>query len=99
MGKIMLSSVFKEHFRQRANKRIRTLFESRLRLFQKNPYDPSLNTHPLKHEWEGHESFSLTKDEGSDDYRVIFKRTKRGYRFVEFGTHDQLYRPWKRRSK
>ncbi len=58
----------------------------------KNPYDPSLNLHPLKRDWDGRFRFSLTDDEGPDDYRVIFKKTKQGYRFVAFGTHDQLYR-------
>ena len=95
MATIKLSSVFKEHFRRRANKQIRALFEKRLMIFRKNPHDPSLNTHPLKYDWEGHFSFSLTDDEGPDDFRVIFKKTKNGYRFVEFGTHDQLYRPWR----
>jgi mRNA-degrading endonuclease YafQ of YafQ-DinJ toxin-antitoxin module len=71
------------------------LFEKRLTLFQKNPHDPALDTHPLKYEWEGYSSFRLTSDEGADDFRVIFEKVRGGYRFVDFGTHDQLYRPWR----
>lgn len=95
MAKLKRSSLFEARLRQRATRRIRALFEKRLKLFQKNPFDPALNTHTLKHEWEGYLSFSLTDDEGPDDYRVIFEKVRGGYRFVDFGTHDQLYRTWR----
>lgn len=29
------------------------------------------------------------------DYRVLYKKTKNGYVLHDFGTHDQLYRPWR----
>ena len=63
-------------------------------LFLKKPYDPSLRNHELEHQWSGYRSFSLTDDDGPDDYRVVFKRVGRSTcLFAEFGTHDQLYRP------
>ena len=86
---------FERHLRQRANRKVRKIYRDRLALFTKNPYDPSLNVHSLKHEYDGYSSFSLTDDEGTDDFRVIFKKTKDSYALFDFGTHDQLYRPWR----
>lgn len=92
MARITSTKMFRRMLKERANKRIRAHFDQRVRLFQKDPYNPLLNVHALKHRWKGHFSFSLTDDKGPDDYRVIYKKTRRGYRFVEFGTHDQVYR-------
>jgi mRNA-degrading endonuclease YafQ of YafQ-DinJ toxin-antitoxin module len=78
MARIKLSSLFKEHFRRRANRKLRALFERRLAVFQKDPFSASLRTHNLKYNWAGHGSFSLTADTGRDDYRVVFKKTKQG---------------------
>ncbi len=99
MARVTRSQWFRQRLRERANSRIRALFEKRVKVFQKNPYDPSLGVHDLKHNLKGLASFRLTDDDGPDDYRVIFKRTKEGYLLVDFGTHDQLYRPWRRRSE
>ena len=85
---------FERSLRERANRRIKRLFRDRLSLFLKNPYDESLRNHALKHRWAGHRSFSLTDDRGEDDYRVVFRRVKGRYVFIDFGTHAQLYRPW-----
>jgi Txe/YoeB family toxin of Txe-Axe toxin-antitoxin module len=94
MVRVKRSTRFKIHFRQRANKRVKALFFQRLKLFQKNPYDPALKLHSLKHKFEGCLSFRLTEDKGTDDFRVILEEVRGGYRFVDFGTHNQLYRPW-----
>jgi mRNA-degrading endonuclease YafQ of YafQ-DinJ toxin-antitoxin module len=83
---------FEQHFKQRANRRIKKLFRERSVLFQKNPHDPSLRTHALSYRWKGHWSFSLTDEKGQDDYRVIFRKERGSTLFVDFGTHDQLYR-------
>lgn len=98
MARISRTERFQVHLKARANKRVRAIFDRRVKLFQKDPYNPPLNTHPLKHNLEGFWSFSLTDDEGPDDYRVVFKGTKDGYVFYDFGTHDQLYRPWRLRK-
>src|SRR5947208_2719421 len=95
MARVSRTKRFKARLRARANKRIRAMFDRRLTLFQKDPHNPLLNAHPLKHDLEGFWSFSLTDDEGLDDYRVIYKRTKDSYILYDFGTHDQLYRPWR----
>lgn len=92
MARITSTKFFRRMLKERANKRIRALFDQRVRLFAKDPYNSLLNVHSLKHRWEGHFSFSLTDDKGTDDFRVIYRKSRRGYRFVDFGTHDQLYR-------
>ena len=97
---IELSPLFRKNFRQRANRRIEKLFEERLRVFRKNPHDPALRNHVPAYDREGQRSFSLTSDEGPDDFRVIFRRIgRRKYLLVDFGRHDQLYRPWRRKAK
>jgi mRNA-degrading endonuclease YafQ of YafQ-DinJ toxin-antitoxin module len=96
VANITRSQHFQTTFRQRANRRIKALFDQRIPLFAKNPYDRSLRFHALKDSKEGHFSVSLTDDAGRDDDRVILTRSKRGFVLVDFGTHDQLYRPWRR---
>jgi mRNA-degrading endonuclease YafQ of YafQ-DinJ toxin-antitoxin module len=91
---IDLSPGFTRHFKQRANRRIQRLYRERLILFRKNPHDPVLRTHALTHDLDGLWSFSLTDDQGPDDYRVLFRKDKDVSVFVDFGTHNQLYRPW-----
>jgi mRNA-degrading endonuclease YafQ of YafQ-DinJ toxin-antitoxin module len=92
---IDLSPGFKRHFKQRANRRIQKLYRDRLIVFRKNPHDPTLRTHALQYDLESLWSFRLTHDKGPDDYRVIFRKDKSTYVFVDFGTHDQLYRAWR----
>ena len=86
---------FEQHFRQRAGRKMKRLFHKKLVVFMKNPHDKSLRKHALSHQWAGCWSFSLTDESGQDDFRVIFEETKSGYLFVDFGTHDQVYRPWR----
>lgn len=96
MTRVTRTRRFNGQFKRRANQPIPPLFAQRLILFQKNPHDPSLRAHALRHDLEGLWSFSLTADEGPDDYRASFRKAKVAYVFVDFGTHDQLYRPWRR---
>lgn len=43
---------------------------------------------------------NLTDDEGTDDFRVIFRKSSKDtYELMDFGTHDQLYRPWKKKRR
>ena len=71
MADVKRSSEFRSHFQKRANKNVRALFEKRFKLFQKNPHDPALKIHPLKYEWEGYFSFSLTADEGGVSFSKL----------------------------
>ncbi len=95
MKTISRTTIFVEHFNRRANTRIKLLFREKFEVFKKNPYDSSLNNHPLKYGLRGLRSWSLTDDSGQDDFRVLYKPEKNGdCSFVDFGTHTQIYRAW-----
>jgi mRNA-degrading endonuclease YafQ of YafQ-DinJ toxin-antitoxin module len=87
--KIKLMPEFQRNVRERANKKLRAKLRKSKTLFEKNPYDPLLRNKALHHQWEGYRSFDV-----DDDYRVIFIEERRGYRFVAFGNHKELYRTW-----
>ena len=48
--------------------RIRKSFKEKIVIFAKNPYDPNLNNHKLKLEYEGYCSIDITAD-----YRAIYE--------------------------
>lgn len=70
--------------------RIRKSLKEKIVIFSKNPYDPQLNNHPLKRDYEGYISIDVTAD-----YRALYKERKiRGEKiayFVYLGTHKELY--------
>ncbi len=72
--------------------RIRNRFDQKIEIFLKNPYEPILDNHELKDEWEEHRSINVT-----GDFRAIFYEEVVGdeivANFVAIGTHDQLYKP------
>lgn len=72
--------------------RIRKSFREKIVLFQNNPYNPVLDNHSLKRQYQGYSSINITAD-----YRAIFKELHEGegaiYYFFVFGTHKKLYRP------
>ena len=97
MIRIERTDEFKANFQERANTKTQRLFRKLLKVFMKNPHDKSLHhIHPLKYDKQDCWSWSLTDDSGSDDFRIIYKKTKKNgaYIFIDFGTHSQLYRPW-----
>lgn len=62
-------------------------FQSRLKLFTENPYDPSLKTHSLSGKLEGYWAFSITYG-----YRLVFKFiSKNKVLLIDIGTHDEVY--------
>jgi addiction module RelE/StbE family toxin len=63
-------------------------FQTRLKLFEANPYHPLLNNHGLKGRYLGYRSINVR-----GDLRALY--TMQGRRIVVFsfiGTHSQLYR-------
>lgn len=71
--------------------RIRKRVKERILLFSKNPYNPQLNNHLLKSEYEGHRSINITAD-----WRALYIEKREGKNtvayFVTLGTHRELYR-------
>ena len=76
---------------KKANVRIKKSFRERIEKFDENPYDPQLNNHLLKREYQGHRSINITAD-----WRALYQEKKEGNEviayFVLLGTHTQLYR-------
>lgn len=83
---ILFHSDFKKAYRKRAQK-IRELFDARLALFEKDPYNPSLNNHVLHGRWLGYRSINVT-----GDFRAVFKQQGDTFMFVDIDTHSNLYR-------
>lgn len=70
--------------------RIRKSVKKQMLLFSKNPNDPALCNHALRHEWQGYRSIDIT-----NDVRAIYKEVRVredivAY-FAIFGTHKELY--------
>ena len=75
---------------KKVNVRIRKRFKERIVIFIKDPFNPHLNNHILRDEWEGYRSIELT-----NDWRAIYEELKEGEDtigyFVAVGTHKDLY--------
>jgi len=71
--------------------RIRKSVKERILLFSKNPYDPKLNNHPLKREYQRYRSIDVTAD-----WRAFYKEFQEGNEkivyFTSIGTHQELYK-------
>jgi len=59
----------------------------RIRLFNKDEFNPVLNNHALKGKWLGYRSINVT-----GDIRAIFKRDTQSVLFVAIDNHSNLYR-------
>jgi addiction module RelE/StbE family toxin len=82
--------LYKEKFNKnytKLNNKLKTKFEERLTLFNKEPCSRLLNLHKLNGEYEGTWSINIT-----GDYRAIFyKKTEEIMVFINIGTHSELF--------
>ena len=87
--KKQLSPLFLEKLKK-ADVRIRKRFDEKIAIFEKNPFAPQLNNHPLKEPYEGLRSIDIT-----NDYRAIYEEVPSGTETIAYfsllGTHDELY--------
>ncbi len=85
---ITRSKQFEKNFRKRIgqNKKLRRAFEIRLQLFVDGERGVPLNDHSLTGQMSGRRAFSIT-----GDVRVIYIEEDDCYRFVDIGTHTQVY--------
>lgn len=67
-------------------KNIQERFKERIQLFQKDQFDPILNNHSLRGQYQGYRSINVT-----GDLRAIFKRNGNEVIFVAIGSHSNLY--------
>lgn len=61
-------------------------FKERLVLLEKDEFNPILNNHPLKGEFEGLRTINVT-----GDLRAIYKREKNLAIFIAVDSHSNLY--------
>lgn len=70
--------------------RIRKSFKQKIAIFAKDPFNPQLNNHPLKREYQGYRSIDITAD-----WRALYKEIQVGEEiaayFVLLGIHEHLY--------
>ncbi len=71
----------------KSNKKLKSAFNSRLKLFMQNPYHPLLRNHTLTGEYKGLRSINIT-----GDWRAIFSDNSETITFEALGTHSQLYK-------
>lgn len=82
---IYVASKFKREFRKLPISIQKFILERR-KIFQKNPFDPSLKTHKLEGKFANYWSFSVNYS-----YRVIFEFIDDNALFHSIGNHD-IYR-------
>ena len=84
--KILTNKRFDKAFKKMTFK-LRTKFYQQIELFQSNPTDQQLNNHALSGRYFGYRSIDV-----SGNVRAIFKETDIDtVRFINIGTHSQLY--------
>lgn len=77
---------------QKANQKIKTAFEKRLTLFQKDRFQPQLNNHALTGKYKGFRSINVT-----GDWRALFSESTESEGIITIifhllGTHSKLYK-------
>lgn len=74
---------------QKTPLKIRTSLKKRLAIFEKTPFSPVLNNHPLRGIYKNYRSINIT-----GDWRAIYRPEKSGKKaiFKLIGTHSQLYK-------
>lgn len=89
MKPIYKHKIFAKNYKKRIlkNKALNKQFEQRLELFVLGVRGGPLNDHALKGKLAGHRAFSI-----SGNLRVVYRETDVDYRFVDVGTHNQVYK-------
>lgn len=70
----------------KADLKIKNAFQSRLKLFREDSFNPLLNNHSLRGEYLGYRSINVT-----GDLRAIFKIVGDETTFVIIDSHSNLY--------
>ena len=66
--------------------KIKKKFQERLVLFENDQFNPILNNHALKGEYQGYRSINV-----SGDTRAIYRKNSESVLFVAIGSHSKLY--------
>jgi len=88
--KIKFSKKLRKQY-HKSDAKIREVFEKRLQMFMKDPFDPVLNNHQLTGNLKGYRSINIT-----GDWRALYSAhilgSKKIIVFEMLGKHSQLYR-------
>ena len=86
--RVKFSRRFEKRY-NRAPKKIRKAFDSRLEIFIADKFHPTLNNHALIGKFAGYRSLNIT-----GDWRAVFREMDSGERvyFDLIGSHSQLYK-------
>ncbi|EKD93384.1 MAG: hypothetical protein ACD_28C00158G0001 [uncultured bacterium] len=88
----MIKVVFTPHFRKSYKKlvknseKLKSVIHEKLKLFERNPLDPSLKNHNLKGKLKGYRAIVI-----GYDLRAIFRCEDEIVIFFDIGTHDEVY--------
>lgn len=80
---------YHKHFKKQYGKlplKMRERFKERLRIFNSDPFAIELNNHTLHGKYVGCRSINVT-----GDLRAVYEVRKDGVRFLNIGTHSELY--------
>ncbi len=88
---VRFSKSFSKQY-DKADEKIKSAFDKRLKLFLENPFSQLLNNHPLAGNFIGYRSINIT-----GDWRALYceyKTDDEGFLIVFYflGTHSQLYK-------
>lgn len=88
MKPIQFAKSFEKSYKKRIQpkKKLRAAFEARYRLFVEGERGIPLNDHGLTGQLAGKRAFAIT-----GDIRVIYVDEANCYRFLDIGTHAQVY--------
>lgn len=76
---------FKKQFNKLTKAQKRKFIERR-DIFLKDEFNPALNNHALKGEYQGYRSINI-----GGDLRAIFRKNSEEILFVAIGSHSKLY--------
>ena len=82
---IRLHKNFKKQF-NKLTKSQKSKFIERRDVFLRDEFNPILNNHALKGEYQGYRSISI-----GGDLRAIYRKSSEGIFFIAIGSHSRLY--------
>jgi len=86
MKEIFLHKNFEKKYKKLEEKE-RKRFKERLNLFLIDEFNPLLNNHMLKGNFNSYRSLNINAD-----LRLIFKEIQKGYLLVDIDNHNNLYK-------
>jgi addiction module RelE/StbE family toxin len=87
---IIVSKIFRKYYSSRilSSLKLTNRFTERVKMFSRNPAHPVLCDHSLQGQMKSYRAFSIT-----NDIRIVYQIIDdQAVKFVDIGTHDQVYK-------